>query len=85
VVFSSFLRHGISLHVTRHPTAEWLARQITEAFPWASAPAFLVRDNDGAYGHVFRSQVRAMGIRDRHSKAGLRRARESEEVQHEQA
>jgi hypothetical protein len=34
--------------VTRHPTAEWLARQITEAFPWASAPTYLVRDNDGA-------------------------------------
>jgi hypothetical protein len=34
--------------VTRHPTAEWLARQITEAFPWASAPAYLVRDNDRA-------------------------------------
>src|SRR6266481_2605440 len=51
--------------VTRHPTAEWLARQITEAFPWASAPAYLVRDNDRAYGHAFRSRVRAMGIRDR--------------------
>ncbi len=51
--------------VTRHPTAEWLARQITEAFPWATAPAYLVRDNDGAYGHVFRSRIRAMGIRDR--------------------
>jgi transposase InsO family protein len=51
--------------VARHPTAEWLARQITEAFPWASAPAYLVRDNDGGYGHVFRSRIRAMGIRDR--------------------
>ena len=51
--------------VTRHPTAEWLARQITEAFPWISAPAYLVRDNDRAYGHVFTSRVRAMGIRDR--------------------
>jgi Integrase core domain len=51
--------------VTRHPTAEWLARQITEAFPWASAPAYLVRDNDRAYGHVFTSRVKAMGIRDR--------------------
>src|ERR1035437_7127094 len=39
--------------VTRHPTAEWLARQITEAFPWTSAPTYLVRDNDRAYGHVF--------------------------------
>ena len=51
--------------VARHPTAEWLARQITEAFPWTSAPAYLVRDNDRAYGHIFRSRVRAMGIRDR--------------------
>jgi hypothetical protein len=63
------LGHGrrqlLWFEVTRHPTAEWLARQITEAFPWASAPAYLVRDNDGAYGHVFRSRVRAMGIRDR--------------------
>ena len=53
------------VEVTRHPTAEWLARQITEAFPWTSAPAYLVRDNDRAYGHVFTSRVRAMGIRDR--------------------
>jgi transposase InsO family protein len=51
--------------VTRHPTAEWLARQITEAFPWTSAPTYLVRDNDRAYGHVFTSRLRAMGIRDR--------------------
>ena len=51
--------------VTRHPTAEWLARQITEAFPWASAPAYLIRDNDRAYGDIFTSRVRAMGIRDR--------------------
>jgi transposase InsO family protein len=51
--------------VTRHPTAEWLARQITESFPWASAPAYLIRDNDRAYGHIFTSRVRAMGIRDR--------------------
>jgi transposase InsO family protein len=51
--------------VTRNPTAEWLARQITEAFPWDAAPANLVRDNDRAYGHVFTARVRAMGIRDR--------------------
>ena len=63
------LGHGrrqlLWFEVTRHPTAEWLARQITEAFPWASAPAYLIRDNDRAYGHVFTSRVRAMGIRDR--------------------
>ena len=63
------LGHGrrqlLWFEVTRHPTAEWLARQITEAFPWASAPAYLIRDNDRAYGHIFTSRVRAMGIRDR--------------------
>jgi transposase InsO family protein len=58
-------RQVLWFEVTRHPTAEWLARQITEAFPWNSAPAYLVRDNDCAYGHVFTSRVRAMGIRDR--------------------
>ena len=51
--------------VTRHPTAEWLAQQIVEAFPWETAPTYLVRDNDGAYGPIFRRRVRAMGIRDR--------------------
>jgi transposase InsO family protein len=63
------LGHGrrqlLWFEVTRHPTAEWLARQITEALPWASAPAYLVRDNDRAYGPVFTARVRAMGIRDR--------------------
>src|SRR5450631_4922427 len=58
-------RQLLWFEVARHPTAEWLARQITEAFPWASAPAHLVRDNDRAYGHAFQSRVRAMGIRDR--------------------
>jgi transposase InsO family protein len=51
--------------VTRHPTAEWLAQQIMEAFPWDTAPTYLVRDNDGTYGQAFTSRVRAMGIRDR--------------------
>jgi transposase InsO family protein len=63
------LGHGrrqlLWFEVTRHPTADWLAQQITEAFPWASAPAYLVRDNDRAYGHVFTSRIRTMGIRDR--------------------
>jgi transposase InsO family protein len=63
------LGHGrrrlLWFEVTRHPTAAWLARQITEAFPWASAPAYLLRDNDRAYGRVFTARVTAMGIRDR--------------------
>jgi transposase InsO family protein len=51
--------------VTRHPTAEWLAQQMVEAFPWDAAPPYLVRDNDGAYGYEFSTRIRAMGIRDR--------------------
>jgi hypothetical protein len=67
--FRKFYPAGIRLarlwfEVTRHPTAEWLARQITEAFPWTTAPTYLVRDNDRAYGHVFTYRLTAMGIRD---------------------
>jgi transposase InsO family protein len=51
--------------VTRNPTAEWLARQITQAFPWDTAPKYLIRDNDRAFGAVFKARVQAMGIRDR--------------------
>jgi Integrase core domain len=51
--------------VTQNLTAEWLACQITEAFPWDTAPTFLIRDTDRAYGGAFKARVRAMGIRDR--------------------
>src|SRR3954469_7383749 len=51
--------------VTAHPTAEWIARQVTEACAWESAPQYLVRDRDGVYGEVFTRRIRAMGIRDR--------------------
>jgi hypothetical protein len=47
---------------TRHPTAERLAQQITEAFPWDGAPTCLVHDNERA--SVFKRRIRAMGIRD---------------------
>jgi hypothetical protein len=36
--------------VTRRPTAEWIAQQITEAFPWKEAPRYLIRDQDGVHG-----------------------------------
>ena len=68
------LGHGrrqlLWFEVTPHPTAEWLARQITEAFPWASVPACLVRDNDGAYGHVFSTPGDGDGHPDRRSPPG---------------
>jgi transposase InsO family protein len=65
LIFGHGRRQLLWFEVTRHPTAVWLAQQITEAFPWVSVPTYLVRDNDGAYGHLFRNQLRAMGIRDR--------------------
>jgi transposase InsO family protein len=58
-------RHILWIGITTNPTAEWLARQITEAFPWDTAPQYLIRDNDGAYGEFFRRRLRSMGIRDR--------------------
>jgi transposase InsO family protein len=51
--------------VTAHPTAEWIANQITEAFGWEQAPQYLIRDRDGVYGEVFIRRLRSMGIRDR--------------------
>ena len=51
--------------MTTNPTAEWISRQITEAFPWDSAPRYLIRDRDAAYGPSFRQRLRAMGIRDK--------------------
>jgi transposase InsO family protein len=58
-------RQLVHVGVTANPTAEWIARQISEAFPWDTAPKYLIRDRDGVYGQVFRRRVRAMGIRDR--------------------
>jgi hypothetical protein len=63
------LAHGrrqlVHCAVTAHPTADWVARQITEAFPWDTAPRYLVRDRDAVYGRVVRQRLRALGIRDR--------------------
>ncbi len=57
-------RRLISLSVTANPTAEWIARQITDAFPWDEAPDYLIRDRDACYGHAVTKRLAAMGIRD---------------------
>ena len=63
------LRHDrrriLWLGVTAHPSAEWIAQQVTEACGWESAPHSLIRDRDRVYGEAFTRRVRAMGIRDR--------------------
>jgi transposase InsO family protein len=58
-------RELVWISVTTHPTAEWVARQITEAFPWNEAPRYMIRDRDRIYGAVVTRRVRATGIRDR--------------------
>src|SRR5271154_3757310 len=50
-------RKVIHFNVTRNPTAAWLSRQVTEAFPWDTAPRFLLRDRDSSYGLVFSNRV----------------------------
>jgi transposase InsO family protein len=58
-------RHLVWIAVTTNPTAEWVARQITEAFPWDEAPRYMVRDRDQIYGAIVTRRLQAMGIRDR--------------------
>jgi putative transposase len=56
-------RRLLHFGVTAHPTAEWTAQQLREAFPWDSAPRYLLRDRDRIFGHEFVEQVKAMGIK----------------------
>jgi transposase InsO family protein len=58
-------RDLVWINVTANPTAEWVACQITEAFPWDEAPRYLIRDHDRIYGRVVTRRLRAMGIRDK--------------------
>src|SRR6266576_4475468 len=54
-------RELVWINVTRHPTAEWIAQQITETFPWNEAPRYLIRDRDAIFGAVVTRRLRAMG------------------------
>src|SRR3979411_880645 len=58
-------RDLVWINVTTNPTAEWVVRQITEAFPWDGAPRYMIRDRDRIYGTVVTRRLRAMGIRDK--------------------
>jgi len=65
VVLGHGRRKLVHYAVTAHPTVEWVARQIVEAFPWDEAPRYLVRDRDAVYGEVVRRRLRGLGIWDR--------------------
>jgi len=57
-------RRVIHFNVTEHPTAAWAAQQVVEAFPWDTAPRYLLRDRDAIYGRWFRRRVKNMGIEE---------------------
>ena len=65
VILGHGRRRLIHHAVTAHPTAEWIAQQIVEAFPWDQAPEYLLRDRDSLYGEVVKRRLRGLGIRDR--------------------
>jgi hypothetical protein len=62
IVLSHERRRAVHFGITANPTAEWTARQMTEAFPWDTAPRFLIRDRHRTYGRTFRDHVAAMAI-----------------------
>jgi len=64
VVLGHGRRRIIHVAVTQNPTQGWLSRQMTEAFPWDTAPRYLLRDRDASYGPAFRDRVRVMGIEE---------------------
>src|SRR5215472_15372817 len=64
VILAHDRRWPVHFAVTSHPTAEWTARQLVQAFPWDSAPGFLVRDRDGNYRNVFQETTAGLGIQE---------------------
>ncbi len=64
IVLTHARRRVVHFNVTEHPTAQWTAQQLSEAFPWDTPPRFLIRDRDRVYGPAFRSRVERMGIEE---------------------
>ncbi len=64
IVLRHTRRRLVSISVTNNPTAEWIAGQVTDAFPWDEAPCHLIRDRDGSFGPAYSRRNRSMAIRD---------------------
>ena len=65
LVLSLDRRRVIHFNVTTHPTAEWTARQLIQAFPFDSAPKYLIRDRDGIYGKEVRKAIKILGMNEK--------------------
>ena len=57
-------RRIVHFNVTEHPTAQWTAQQLVEAFPFDTAPRYLLRDGDGIYGERVRRRIGSLGINE---------------------
>jgi putative transposase len=64
VILAHERRRVVHVNMTEHPTAEWTAQQVINAFPWDKAPRYLLRDRDCVYGASLRQRVRHMGIEE---------------------
>ncbi len=64
IVLNHDRRQVLHFNVTEHPTARWTAQQLVEAFPFDSAPRYLLRDRDAIYGEKVRRRIRSLGIEE---------------------
>jgi hypothetical protein len=64
-------REFVWINVTAYPTAEWIARQVTEAFPWNEIPRYLIRDRDRIYGVALRDDYEPWASADKPIAPGL--------------
>jgi putative transposase len=64
VILTHERRRVLHINVTEHPSAEWAAQQVVEAFPWDKIPRYLLRDRDRIYGASFRRRIRNMGMKE---------------------
>jgi putative transposase len=64
VVLAHERRRVLHINVTDAPTAQWTAQQLVEAFPWETAPRYVLRDRDAVYGVAFSRRVQTMGIHE---------------------
>ena len=64
IVISHDRRQIMYFNMSEHPTAQWTAQQIMKAFPFDTAPRYLLRDRDGIYGEIVRRRIKSLGIEE---------------------